>query len=122
MGPIIGHLFSGGLIFESLLKTLNPTKDNGDCTKTLRQIYQTSGFQSDFGAGIQTSAESLQEILDAVNDDSLLTAISTASKIRNTTGHNLVWDNIFNSCESYKILSNQIINAIFYIVEKKFVR
>ncbi len=122
LGPIIAHLFSGGLIFESLLKNLYPTEDNGDRIKTLGKIYQTTAFQSDFGSGVQTSADTLQEILDAVNDNSLLTAFCTTSRIRNTTGHNLVWDNIFNSSQNYEILSNQIINAIFYVVEKKFVR
>ena len=122
LGPIIAHLFSGGLIFESLLKNLYPTKDNGDRIETLGQIYHTTAFQSDFGTGVQTRADTLQEILDAVNDNSLLTAFCTTSRIRNTTGHNLVWDNIFNSSQNYEILSNQIINAIFYVVEKKFVR
>lgn len=122
LGPIIAHLFSGGLIFESLLKNLYPTEDNGDRIKTLGKIYQTTAFQSDFGSGVQTSADTLQEILDAVNDNSLLTAFCTTSRISNTTGHNLVWDNIFNSSQNYEILSNQIINAIFYVVEKKFVR
>jgi hypothetical protein len=122
LGPIIAHLFSGGLIFESLLKNLYPTEDNGDRIKTLGKIYQTTAFQSDFESGVQTSADTLQEILDAVNDNSLLTAFCTTSRIRNTTGHNLVWDNIFNSSQNYEILSNQIINAIFYVVEKKFVR
>ena len=122
LGPIIAHLFSGGLIFESLLKNLYPTEDNGDRIKTLGKIYQTTAFQSDFGSGVQTSADTLQEILDAVNDNSLLTAFCTTSRIRNTTGHNLVWDNIFNSSQNYEILSNQIINAMFYVVEKKFVR
>jgi len=122
LGPIIGHLFSGGLIFESILKNLYSTKDNGDRIKTLGQIYQTTAFQTDFGTGVQTSADTLQEILDAVNDDSLLTAFCTTSRIRNTTGHNLVWDNIFNFSQNYEILANQIINAVFYVVEKKFVR
>ena len=122
LGPIIGHLFSGGLIFESILKKLYPTKDNGDHIQTLRQIYNTTAFQTDFGTGIQTSADTLQEIFDAVDDDSLLTAFCTTSKIRNTTGHNLIWDNIFNSSQNYEVLVNQIINAVFYVVETKFVR
>ena len=122
LGPVIAHLFSGGLIFESLLKYLYPTKDNGDPIKTLGQVYHTSAFISDFGSGIQTSADNLQDILDGATDDSLITAFCTASKLRNTTGHNLVWDNIFGNRSNYKILSDQIMNAFLYLIEKKFIR
>jgi hypothetical protein len=122
LGPIIAHLFSGGLIFESLLKYIYPTKDNGDPVKTLGQVYQTNAFISDFGIGFQTSSDSLQDILDAVADNALITAFCTASKLRNTTGHNLIWDNIFHSTSNYEILVNQIMNALLYLIEKKFIR
>ena len=122
LGPVIAHLFSGGLIFESLLKYLYPTKNNGDPVKTLWQVFQTNAFISDFGTGMQTSADSLQDILDAATDNSLLTAFCTASKLRNTTGHNLVWDNIFHSTSNYEILVEQSLNALLYLIEKKFIR
>lgn len=122
LGPAIAHLFSGGLIFESLLKYLYTTKNNGDPVKSLGQVFQTNAFISDFGTGIQTSADSLQDILDAATNNSLLTAFCTASKLRNTTGHNLVWDNIFHSTLNYEILVEQSLNALLYLIEKKFIR
>lgn len=122
IGPIIAHLFSGGLIFESLLKYIYPTKDNGKPIKTLGQVFQTNTFISDFGTGIEKSSDSLQDILDAVSDNYLITAFCTASKLRNTTGHNLVWDNIFHSASNYEALINQSINALLYLIEKKFIR
>jgi hypothetical protein len=122
LGPVISHLFSGGLIFESLLKHLYPTKNNGDPVKTLGQVFQTNAFIADFGTGIQTGADTLQDILDAVTDNSLLTAFCTASRLRNTTGHNLVWDNIFHSTSNYEILVDQILNALLYLIERKFIR
>jgi len=122
LGPVIAHLFSGGLIFESLLKYLYPTKNSGDPVKTLRQVFQTNTFVSDFGTGMQTSADSLRDILDAATDNTLITAFCTASKLRNTTGHNLVWDNIFGSISNYEILVHQILNALLYLIEKKFIR
>jgi hypothetical protein len=122
LGPVISHLFSGGLIFESLLKYLYPTNNNGTQIKTLGQIFQTDAFRSDFGTGMQTTADSLQDILDEVIDNSLLTSFRTASKLRNTTGHNLVWDNIFYSTRNYEILVEQSLNAFFYLIEKKFIR
>ena len=122
LGPVIAHLFSGGLIFESLLKYLYPTKNNGGPVKTLRQVFQTNAFIADFGTGIKTSADSLQDILDAATDNSLLTAFCTASKLRNTTGHNLVWDNIFHSTSNYEVLIDQSLNALLYLIERKFIR
>lgn len=122
LGPVIAHLFGGGLIFESLLKSLYPTKDNGDPIKTLGQVFQTAAFKADFGTGIQTSADTLQEILDSARDNSHITAFSTSSRLRNTTGHNLIWDNIFHSTSNYEVLLNQSLNALLYLIEKKFVR
>jgi len=121
LGPIIKHLFSGGLIFESLLKHIYPTKDNGDPIKTLGNVFHTNTFRADFGLEIQTSADSLQNILSSINDDSLFTAFCTASKLRNTTGHNLIWDNIFQTPLNYEKLVNQILNALFYLIRKKFI-
>jgi len=122
LGPVIAHLFNGGLIFESVLKYLYTTKDKGDPVKTLGQVFQTSAFITDFGTGIKTSADSLQDILDSVTDNSVNTAFCTASKLRNTTGHNLVWDNIFATSSNYEILTNQVLNALLYLIERKFIR
>jgi len=122
LGPVIAHLFSGGLIFESLLKYLYPRKNNGDPIKTLGQVYQTNAFIADFGTGIQTSADSLQDILEAATDNTLATAFCSTSRLRNTTGHNLVWDNVFRSGLNYETLFNQIMNALMYLIEKKFIR
>lgn len=122
LGPVIAHLFSGGLIFESLMKYLYPTKNNGDQIKTLREVFQTNSFISDFGSGMQTSADRLQDILKAATDNTLVTAFCTISKLRNTTGHNLVWDNIFRTPSSYEVLMNQSLNALLYLIEKKFIR
>ncbi len=122
LGPVIAHLFSGGLIFESLLKYLYPTKNNGDPVKTLGQVFQTNAFVADFVTGIQTSADTLQDILNAATDNTLFTAFCTASKLRNATGHNLVWDNIFHLPYNYEILVNQSMNALLYLIERKFIR
>lgn len=122
LGPIIAQLFSGGLIFESLMKYLYPTNNNGKPVKKLGDVYKTNSFISDFGTGIQTSADSLQDILNAANDNTLTTAFCTLSKLRNTTGHNLVWDNIFRSTSNYEALVEQSLNALLYLIERKFIR
>ena len=122
LGPVIAHLFGGGLIFESLLKYLYPINDNGDPIKTLGRVFQTTAFRSDFGTGIQTSSDSLQYIVDAIQDDTYVTAFSTASRLRNTTGHNLIWDNIFQSTSNYELLLNKSLDSLLYLIEKKFIR
>lgn len=122
IGPLISHLFNGGLIFESLLKILYSKKDNGGLVETLGDVFYTSTFQTDFGKGFQTRAISLKEVLDGIVDNSLLTAFSTTAKVRNTTGHNLVWDNIFDSIANYESIMNQIVNALLFVIERKFIR
>lgn len=117
--PALTYLFKGGLIFESLLKHLYPKKDDGDICKTLGDIFNTDEFKSDFIKGIVTSANSLSEIIGYIEND-LLTAFNTTSKLRNTTGHNLVWDDIFKIPDNFKKLYEQQINAIFYLIQKKF--
>jgi len=122
IGPIISHLFNGSLIFESLLKMLYPKKDNGAPVKTLRDIFSTRTFQTDFGMGFQTKATSFQEILNGIHDNSLLTAFCTTAKVRNTTGHNLIWDNIFDTLANYESVMHQIVNALLFVIERKFIR
>jgi hypothetical protein len=104
------------------MKYLYPTKNNGEPVKTLGEVFQTNSFISDFGTGMQTSADRLQDIMNAATDNTLITAFCTLSKLRNTTGHNLVWDNIFRSSSNYEILVDQIVNALLYMIEKKFIR
>ena len=122
IGPIISHLFSGCVIFESLLKKIYPFKDDGNPVETLGNIFHTQAFIGDFGGGINTHATSLQTILDNVADNTVTTAFTVTSRLRNTTGHKLIWDNIFEDTEHFKIFTHQIINSLLYIIERKFLR
>lgn len=120
--PILAHLFSGALIFESLLKKFYLKKDDGNPIKTLGNVFHTTAFTMDFSQGVQASAESLQQILDSVHDNALVTALTTTAQLRNTTGHNLILDNVFDNATNYETLFNQVVNALFYVIEKKFIR
>jgi hypothetical protein len=122
IGPIISHFFNGCIIFESLLKKLYPLMDNGSSVKTLGNIFHTQAFIDDFGEGIDTHATSLQVILDNIPDDTITTAFTVTSRLRNTTGYNLIWDNIFENIEHFRLLTHQVINSLFYVIEKKFLR
>ena len=118
IGALIAHMFSGGLIFESLLKHVYPSAK----TMTLGQIFQTAAFANDFRHGISTKATSLKGILDAINDDTntMVTAFNTTARLRNTTGHDLAWDDIFDNSANYEALVNQELNALFYAIQRKF--
>lgn len=120
--PVLSYLFKGGLIFESLLKHLYPNKDNGDPVKTLGDIYQTASFKTNFLQNVSTYSTSLLDIVTSVNNNNdLQTAFNTVSKLRNTTGHNLVWDDVFNNPDNFMILYQQIISATFFIIKTKFI-
>jgi len=116
--PLITHLFHGGVIFESLLKT---KYTNG---ATLGQIFRTTDFTVDFhGFTVinNTSATTLEDIYNAINDSSLDTAFRTTAKLRNTTGHNLAWDDIFDLYDDvYEKFFQQEVNAILYLIDKIF--
>jgi hypothetical protein len=122
IGALISHMFSGGLIFESLLKYLYPHGDNGSKTETLGQIFRTTGFTNDFLDGISTRATSIKEIFNAICDDTLVTAFNTTAKLRNTTGHDLIWDDIFDNPDNFVALVNQEINALLYVTHRKFLQ
>ncbi len=118
--PFLIHLFKGGLIFESLLKYCYQLDDNGNPTKTLGSIFNTTNFKKDFNNKVNTSSNSLREIVDNIKANDIETSFNTASQIRNTTGHNLVWDNIFDTPSNYEALFEQQVNAIFYVISVKF--
>lgn len=117
--PFITHLFKGGLILESLLKHLYPTKDDGTRTRILRDIFKTQAFRDDFVPEVDTSSYSLHKIVEDIEDDTIQSAFNTTAKLRNTTGHNLVWDDIFDPTP-YRALFTQEVNALFYLVAVKF--
>jgi hypothetical protein len=45
----------------------------------------------------------------------------TATKLRNTTGHNLIWDNIFDAPKKYEDLFQQLTNAILHVIAVRLV-
>ena len=113
-GPALSLLFRGGVLFESLLKHLYRGH------QTLRCVLNSAALQADFPGEYGTHAKSLAEILAGVNDDTLETAFSTTAKLRNTTGHNLVRDDVFGDREVFNCLVHQQCNALLYVIERKF--
>jgi hypothetical protein len=116
IAPFIAHLFRGGLLLESVLKIVYP-KSAGT---TLGAVFKDSGFRADFGSGFATSATKLDDILKAMGGTFVSDAFSTSAKLRNTTGHNLVWDDAFASPAVFRRLYEQEMNAMLLVIEKKF--
>ncbi len=118
--PVLTYLFKGSLIFESLLKYLYKKSDDQNYLQ-LRDIFETPEFKGDFVHIKKSSANSLQEIVGAIKTNDLRTAFKTTSKLRNTSGHNLVWVDIFDNPANFKKLYEQQVNAILYLIQKKFI-
>ena len=120
MEPVLTYLFKGGLIFESLLKNKYKKSDSSNFS-TLKKIFSDNNFKNDFFSGVQTSARTLSEIINGISDNTLETAFNTCSKLRNTSGHNLVWNDIDDiNPKNFRKLFEQQVNAIFYLIHKKF--
>jgi hypothetical protein len=120
--PFTVHLFTGGLIFESLLKHCYPRNERGEKNRKLESVWHLDEFLHDFSLIHRppASAESLAEIYGAIQGStSLETAFSIAAKLRNTTGHDLVWDNIFATPDKYIELFQQLMNAILHVISRK---
>lgn len=111
--PILVHLFKGCLVFESLLKIFY--KQN-----TIGEIFKNNNFKQDFKIDhISTSANQLSDILVNVKNNKI-TAFETTAKIRNTSGHKLVHDDIFKDKNNYITFYHRIVNAILYVVIIKY--
>lgn len=122
MEPHLLHLFKGGLIFESLLKAVYPLPGNRPDSRTLAQIFKRHDFKRDFPATLNTAANSLSKITNDIGDGiSMQVAFNTTARLRNTSGHNLMWDDVFTEPANYQRLFEQEMNAIFYIILKKYI-
>jgi hypothetical protein len=120
MEPVLTFLFKGGLIFESLLKYLYPEKDDGSNCQTIGDVFKSKNFKDDFNNTIKVGAKSLKDVVDDIKGNDATNVFEITSKLRNTTGHNLVWDDVFNDPNNFLKLYQQQINAIFYLIQKKF--
>jgi len=120
--PFIVHLLAGGLIFESLLKHCYP-KPAGKKYYTLGDILKMPTFTNDFGnkCSVTISADTLGDIHAAITDSSVETAFAITGRLRNTTGHNLVWDDIFDTPKNYVDLFEQEMNAILHVISQKLI-
>ena len=122
MQLLLAHLFKGGLCLETLLKYHYPRRSNDSPNKTLRNILEDPAFRDEFCRIDQsTSAFTLGEIFNSVRDNTQNTAFLTSSRLRNASGHSLVWDDIFDDPEVYARLYHQEMNAIMFVISTKWI-
>jgi len=121
MEPILVNLFKGALIFETLLKYYYPINSRGDKIMTLGGFTANTAFTRDFpGVRLSLPTTTMQDIVDDAVDRSLVTTMVTTSRIRNTTGHELIWDNVFSEPGNYKKLFEQEVFAILNVITKQW--
>lgn len=130
--PLLNSLFKGGLIFESLLKTVADQKAwavsaRGGTVRrpsTLGEFSRCNDFLMLFGLSsgdFVTNAPDLQTTLSNANDDTLKTSFCTTAQLRNTAGHDLRRDDIFQNNNDYTLLINKQMNAIFFVIKKALI-
>lgn len=112
---VLSHLLLGGLVFESLLK-------RHYAGGTLGSVFRDQTFQGDFGltAAPHSSANTLAEILADINATDTATAFCATARVRNATGHNLERDNVFSKPGALGILFDQVVNAILFVISRKW--
>jgi hypothetical protein len=91
--PFFIHLFKGCLLFESLLKN-NPKRKSSNkiLSKVLRELYKELGIPKKLDIGSVSLSQVLQDSLEV--DDSIESAITITSRIRNTLGHDIGWPDL----------------------------
>lgn len=114
IAPFLDHLFRGGLILESVLKHFYPRSTGS----TLGGVYQDPTFKKDFGGPFQNSAHAIVDVVAALGLGFEQDAFSTTAKLRNTAGHNLVWDDALTPAV-FQQLYEQEVNAMLLVVAKK---
>ncbi len=120
--PFLTHLFKGGLIFESLLKRRYGAVASGD---TLGAYLNVAKAQTDLGLSVKVykgkyKFEQLPILLKKwEKEDFQERATAIAYAVRNTTGHDLGWQDIFTE-DIYKKLFDGIVDAIFWVIKKAY--
>lgn len=115
--PIVMHLFKGALIFESLLKKQYP-QHGSNMGKILKAIQKEFKFK--FDNSFTSCFEQIIDYVNLNNDNTIEKSFNTVYKIRNTTAHNLIWNDCFNE-KNYKEMFKQVMNAILNFIYKKYV-
>lgn len=119
--PFLVHLFKGGLVFESILKRLY-----GAAGKSLG-TYLAAGAgdllltKSLYAKHTPYALEDLPKLLAAwASEPFHERSVAIAYAVRNTSGHDLGWQDIFVDPGLYSQLFEGILDAVFWTIERKY--
>lgn len=115
--PFLDHLFDGARILESLLEkrggkgiSLHPKIVNSPAIAVSSSVLKSKCTLAE--------AELTFNILIASKSTFQDCNFASAYIIRNTTSHSLLWPDQFLTVNSYTILYNNLVNSIFWSIEK----
>ena len=115
--PFLDNLFDGARILESLLEkrgggggTLKPKITSTALISVTANVLLPNKTLAD--------AENQYLSLVAAGNSFQDCNFSSAYIIRNTSGHSLLWPDQFTSGNSYKTLYDNLVNSIFWTIEK----
>ncbi len=119
--PFLVHLFKGGLVFESILKRLY-----GAAGKTLA-AYLAAGAgdlsltKSLYAKHDPYALDDLPKLLGAWRSEAFQErSVAIAYAVRNTSGHDLGWQDIFVDPSLYSKLFEGILDAVFWTIARKY--
>lgn len=128
--PFILHLFSGCLIFETLLRQIYSSHSSSLGLGVILQdpfVKQDLGYYTNgqnlikFTGGVRkTLQDIINHILPYLNGkDPVDRCFTITYALRNVTAHTLSWPDIFTS-KNYEDLYKSVTFSILYLISKKF--
>lgn len=114
IAPFLTYLFKGCVCLETLLKIYYGGT-------TLGNVYSNSTFKTDFGFSNlgSISASTLADVISTCSGNTIVEKFQGTGKLRNTAGHNLVWDDIFCTPTNYDIAFQAVMDSILRVVVTK---
>ncbi len=115
--PLYIHLFKGGLLLETLLKTAIPgaTGTLGHLFQDCNEFEQRIGFRP---GSIQTVP--IQTLCTDARTITPSSAFQTTGRLRNTMGHSLILDPLPSPLDDYRALAEREIDAFLFAVTKLY--
>lgn len=123
--PFFLHLLKGGLLLESILKLQCAQGVRPQLGPVIRHLEQRLGINRQVVLLGQISLQDLTGRLDTLvqnNETYENICFAATYGVRNTTGHNLIWTDIFqNGDVEYRRLFSHVIDAILWSIYKLWI-
>lgn len=119
--PFLAHLFKGGLVFESILKRVY-----GAAAKSLGAYLAVGAgdlllTKSLYATHTRYALDDLPKLLPGWESEPFQErSVAIAYAVRNTSGHDLGWQDIFVHSGLYSQLFEGILDAIFWTIGRKY--